>query len=494
MASGSRRGGAGEYVFVDGRAVRADEAMGAPVQETFVPGREQDALVPGAAQAGSAGRARGLGRGRSGAGAASSNPTDAARQAAPGESAAGGGSGRSSSRRALRQMDADDAFAMRDGVAAGQGYVMGGESLVADDRRKMRRLYLIFGLVLLVCFFVSCCADMARIEFRSPVEVVQGLATWVSIQFASLFHPQDVADMRVAAAAAGIEYADIAFQLGQTLKYGICGVMLAISGMLYQNAFRNPIAAPSMLGVTNGVTFAILVLVMMFGYTAYEHLGLYYLFAYVGGALVLALVMLGGKWVSGKRKFNVVNMILIGTIVSQLLGVVITYVENNFMTDMDWEAYTRLVNASGITNTWTYVSLIVGAIVSLLPVFAFRFRLNLVSFSDEETKFLGVNPERLRLLALSCGSIMILTAQVNAGQVAMMSLVIPFVVRAVFGSEFRKQLGGNILVGAILLIVCGVLSNMIIINDMQAGLGAISTLIALPLFVWMIAIRQRSWD
>ena len=74
------------------------------------------------------------------------------------------------------------------------------------------------------------------------------------------------------------------------------------------------------------------------------------------------------------------------------------------------------------------------------------------------------------------------------------SVVVPFVVRAVFGAEFRKQLGGNILVGAILLIVCGVLSNVIIINEMAAGLGTISTLIALPLFVWMLAIRQRSWD
>ena len=487
MANGSRRNRGSEYVFIDGRAMRADEAMGAPVQETYVPGREQNATVPGAAQAGRSG----FGRDRSSQAGAS----ESARQAAPGENETGNRiSKRKSSRESLREMNADDAFAMRDSAAAGKGFIMGGESLLADDKRKMRSLYLVFGLVLLVCFFISCCADTARIAFRSPIEVVQGLATWASIQFASIFHPQDVADMRVAAAASFPDYAAVAYQLGQTLKYALCGIMLAISGMLYQNSFRNPIAAPSMLGVTNGVTFAVLVLVMLFGYNAYQHLGLYYLFAYIGGALVLVLVILGGKWVSGKRKFNVVNMILIGTVVSQLLGVIVTYVENNFMTDMDWEAYERLLNATDITSVWTYVSLIVGAIVTLLPVFAFRFRLNLVSFSDEETKFLGVDPERLRLLALTCGSLMILTAQVNAGQVAMMSLVVPFVVRAVFGSEFRKQLGGNILVGAILLIVCGLVANMVIINDMPAGLGPVSTLIALPLFVWMIAIRQRSWD
>lgn len=462
MAIGFKRNRGDDYVFVNGRAIRADEAIGIPVQETAVPGRDQDATVPGAADSAANGERHRPARG--------------------------------TMSRAAREMGNDDAFALREGVASGGGSVMGGASLLDDDRRKMRRLYLVFGLVLLVCLAVSCCADTAGLAFRSPIEVVHGLGTWISLQLAGVFSPQDVADMRIEALASAPDYSAIAFQFGQTMKYAVCGVMLAISGMLYQNAFRNPIAAPSMLGVTNGVTFAILILVMQFSYLANEHLGLYFLYSYIGGALVLVLVMIGGKWTSGKRKFNVVNMILIGTIVSQLLGVVITYVQNTFMTDMDWDAYTKLVSAVGITSVWTYVSLIVGALVSLIPIFLFRFRLNLVSFSDEETKFLGVDPERLRLLALGCGSIMILTAQVNAGQVAMMSLVIPFIVRAVFGAEFRKQLGGNVLIGAILLIVCGILSNMIIINEMKAGLGAISTLIALPLFVWMLAIRQRSWD
>ena len=467
MANGSRKGRRSEeYVFVDGRAVRTEDLSHGSGSGASVPGQDQVVLAPGAQTAGPVGR----------------KPV---RAKTP--------SGRPSNRQALREMSEDDAFALREGASAA-GALLGGESLIADDRRKMRRLYLVFGLVLLACFAVSCCADPIRHGFRGPLEVVQGVTTWFSLQFIGITHPIDYADARMAVLAACPEFESIVYQCAETVKYALCGVLLAISGMLYQNAFRNPIAAPSMLGVTNGISFAVLILVLQFGWEAFQHIDLYYLYSYIGGVLVLVLVMVGGKWTGGKRKFNVVNMILIGTIVSQLLGVVITYVQNSFLSDQDWEAYNELIQAVGITSIWTYVSLVVGSLIALIPIFMFRFRLNLVSFSDDEAKFLGVDPGKLRLLALGCGSVMILTAQVNAGQVSMISLVVPFVVRAVFGSEFRKQLGGNLLVGSIILVVCGLLSEYIVIDGVAAGLGTVTTLIALPLFVWMLAIRQRSWD
>ena len=489
MAIGSRKNRGSDYVFVNGRAVRSEDALGFGVQETNVPGMDAASAVPGANEIGPAAAARA----RASAGKGQPATTQAPGQDGRPEQAASGGRSARTGRAALKAMSEDDAFALRDGASSALSFAHT-EQLMADDRRKMRRLYLIFGVVLLACVGISCCADTLMLRFRSPIEVIQGAAAWANVHWTELFDPNNLNAARAEAAATMPDYEAVVFQFGNTLKYAICGVMLSVSGMLYQNAFRNPIAAPSMLGVTNGVGFAILILVLIFGENAYQHLGLYYLFSYLGGALVLVLVILAGKWIGGRQRFNVVNMILVGTLFSQLLGVVRTYIEDNFMTDTGYLVLEELTNAIGITSVWTYVSVLLGSLVAIAPIIAFRFRLNLVSFSDEETKFLGVDPTKLRVLALSCGSLMILTAQVNAGQVAMMSLVVPFVVRAVFGSEFRKQLVGNVLVGAILLVVCGVLAEFVVINNMGIGLGGISTILALPLFVWMIAIRQRSWD
>ena len=168
--------------------------------------------------------------------------------------------------------------------------------------------------------------------------------------------------------------------------------------------------------------------------------------------------------------------------------------ENIYFADADEYAYYLLQTATGLDTVWTYVTLLVGGIVALVPVIAFRFRLNLVSFDDAETRLLGVNADALRMLALVCGSIMILTAQVNIGQVAMASLVIPFVVRAVFGAEFRKQLVGNILCGALILLMAGDITTFVGISQINLDIGSVVTICAMPLFVWMIAVQQRGWE
>ena len=364
-----------------------------------------------------------------------------------------------------------------------------------DEKRTMRRKYLLFGLVLLVLVaFSLCISDGYYGKIYYPVEVVQCYAAWFEVTGAQLFDPLNADRVYFAVMERLPMYNDVIYTVLSVFKYVGCGVLLAVSGMLYQNTFRNPIAAPSMLGVTGGINAALLVLVLQFGYGATQQMGMYYLYCYIGGALVLGLVLLGGKYMSGKGEFNVVNMLLIGTIVSQLLGVIVTYVQNMVLDEAAWDAFRLLQTATGLDTGYTYASLLIGGIVALVPVIAFRFRLNLVAFDDAEMRLLGVNADALRVLALVCGSIMILTAQVNAGQVAMVSLVIPFVVRAVFGSEFRKQLIGNVLCGAIVLLIAGDLVSYIAINEVNLDIGSVVTICAMPLFVWMVARGQRTWE
>ena len=142
----------------------------------------------------------------------------------------------------------------------------------------------------------------------------------------------------------------------------------------------------------------------------------------------------------------------------------------------------------------SYLTLLAGGVAVFIPIVLFRFRLNVVAFSDAEMRLLGVNADALRMVALVCGSLMILTAQVNAGQVAMVSLVVPFIVRAVFGSEFRKQLVGNVLCGAIVLLAASDVVSLVVLHMIDFNLNLVINVGILPLYVWMIAIGQRSWE
>lgn len=467
MANGfKRKRGDDEYVFIDGKAMRAEEAVRIELDdEPAVPGKMEAALVPGQ-------EAARLQRKR------------AAGAKKPGKTA-----------RALHAMEEEGAFDLTDDVLAGVLPIENTRSLLIDDRRKTRRKYVVFGVVLVVlALFSLCLSSQHPGQIKSPAVVIAAFADWVKLGYVHLFQSGSYHALYIETTQQNPYFSDTILQLQVVFKYLACGALLAVAGMLYQNAFKNPIAAPSMLGVTNGINAALLILVMQFGYEAFQHTGLYYLYSIAGGILVLVLVMLGGKWISGKGQFNTVNMILMGTIISQMLGVVIQYVQTNFMDETQWDAYYLLQNAVGANGPWLYITLIIGGLAALVPILVFRFRLNLISFSDDETRLLGVDPTKLRILALACGSVMVLVAQLNAGQVAMVSLIVPFLVRAVFGSEFRRQLGGNLLMGALVLLICGDLSTTIVFDGLPVGLAPVVSIVAVPLFVWMMAIRQRSWE
>lgn len=454
MAIGSRRSRNGdEYVFVDGRALSADEVVRIDVGTGTVPGQGEGATVPGQ-RAGEEGHL-------------------------------------SKTRSTLEAMASEDALAVNEGFRVS---LTQAEALMVEDRRILHRKYLVFGIVLaLVALASLCISHNLYFTLYSPAEVAASLREWVHLAYLQVANPSAYAHARAQALQEVPMYQDVFSQLLDVLKFMIAGVLLALSGMLYQNTFRNPIAAPSMLGVSNGISFALLGLVLAYGTAAVYQTRLYYLVSIAGGVVVLLLVLLGGKAMSGKGRFNVVNLILMGTVISQFLGAIVTYVQNALLTADAFTTYYLLQTAAGLETSLVFTTLGVGLVVSLIPVLVFRFRLNLISFSDEEVRLLGVDPTKLRLLALGCGSVMILAAQVNLGQVAMASLVVPFVVRAVFGSEFRKQVGGNILVGALLLLVCGDVTSCVSLWGVGVDIGSAVTILVMPLFVWMLAIRQRSW-
>ncbi len=361
-----------------------------------------------------------------------------------------------------------------------------------------RNRCLAFAAVLALVVAASLCISHDfYFTLYSPVDVARSLAAKAHLAWTHVHDPAAWARERVATSAALPMYADVFSRALDVAKCAAGGILLALAGMLYQCTFRNPIAAPSMLGVSNGVSAALLLLVATYGTSAIYETEKYYLYSIVGGVLVLAIVLLGGWWLGGgsrrREGFNVVHLILVGTVISQFLGACITYAQNALFTSDVFTTYYQLQTAATLDSGLVFATLGLGLAVSIVPIWLFRFRLNLVSFSDEEVRLLGVNPGGLRLLALGAGSVMILLAQVNLGQVAMVSLVVPFVVRAVFGAEFSKQLGGNILVGALVMVLCGDVCSYVSIWGAAVDIGSAATIMMMPLFVWMLAIRQRSW-
>ena len=363
-----------------------------------------------------------------------------------------------------------------------------------EERSLLRKKTALVGLVLVLLIGGSLCITDSDPLIVSPLEVLSCYGLWFQQLFVSFTNPVDLltaAELR----AVHPLYMQIIAHAGFTLIYVIAGFLLALAGALYQNVFRNAIASPAMLGVSSGIQLGVAVLVMVYGTAAGYFLVQRYVFAYI--AVIVTLVALFGfaRLMTTKgQPVNVVNMLLVGTIINQFVGVFVTYITWYVFDEESYDIFstlTTMVVPSNAVASW--VALIGGAVVSILPIVLLRFRLNLLSFGADDMKMLGVNASRLQLIALVCGSIMMITAQLQVGAVAMITLVVPHISRALFGAEFSKQLVGNLLLGAVLLLACHIIASLVPYSG-EVPIGVVVNFVVLPAFVWMIATQQRKWE
>lgn len=276
----------------------------------------------------------------------------------------------------------------------------------------------------------------------------------------------------------------------------ICAVLLSISGMLYQNAFKNPIAGPGMLGVSSGVSLGVMVLVWLFGSEATAMVAERYEFCYLFGFLILVFVMAAGKKLSGKNKpFDIVTMLLVGSVLSQLLGFVVSYFTLYLMDESDYLVFYTISQMLTVdTSLVSWVVLAVVCVLSITPIVVLRYKFNLMGLDDQDARLLGANPGRLRMVALVCGALMILAAQIHVGAVSLISLIVPFAARSIFGCEFRAQLIGNFVIGMPLLLACRDLCDLIPFIGDGLAIGSVVSVAAMPLFVVMMARQMRGWE
>ena len=278
--------------------------------------------------------------------------------------------------------------------------------------------------------------------------------------------------------------------IGVTL---VCAVLLSVSGMLYQNVFKNPIAGPSLLGVSTGTSLGVMVLVLLYGGEASVRTGERYALCYGFGAAILVFVLLAGRRLSRRGKsLDAVSLMLIGSIVSQLLGFVVTFVTLFVMDPNDYAVYFTVSQMLVVdTSALSWTCLGVACAVSIVPVLLLRARMNALPFDEEDVRLWGLNYGRLRAIALVCGAIMVLAAQVHTGMVGLVSLIVPFLSRRWFGCEFSRQLAGNVCVSTIFLLLCRDLADLVPFVGDGLAVGNMVGMLALPVFLLVVARRER---
>lgn len=265
------------------------------------------------------------------------------------------------------------------------------------------------------------------------------------------------------------------------------GSALATSGVVMQAIVKNPLADPYILGVSSGASLgATLAILLGLGISLGEnYVGIMAFFgAFATSIGVLFLANVGGKATS-------VKLILAGTALSSICSAVSSFVlyvinnSSNAIAAVGRWTMGSLAAAKWETNVWM---LLISTICVLFFLTQYR-TLNLMLLGDESAVTLGTNLHRWRILYLLITSLLIGFAVFNAGIIGFVGLVVPHVVRMLFGTDHKKLVPISALVGAIFLLWADVACRTLLTRT-ELPIGILTSIIGAPCFIYLMVRRH----
>ena len=270
----------------------------------------------------------------------------------------------------------------------------------------------------------------------------------------------------------------------------LIGAILAISGAVMQGLFRNPLAAPSLIGVSSGASVGASIVIVLTGAwlqtNAVLGLSVVALGAFIGSFLITLLVF---RLSTSSLGTSVTTMLLAGIAISALGGAVnslLSYFADNEM--LRQISIWQMGNLS--TANWTRVSIVAVVAVVVLILFPRESKsLNALLLGESEARHLGIDVQRVKKKLILLTTLGIGTAVAVAGMIGFVGLIVPHIVRLLIGPDHRWLLPVSALAGGILLLIADTLAR-VIIAPVELPTGILTAILGAPFFI-MLLIQQR---
>jgi iron complex transport system permease protein len=341
------------------------------------------------------------------------------------------------------------------------------------SRRATAILMMLLGLSIIVFFILNLFLGSVSIPIRDIIEILFGQKNdnviWTNIIMKS--------------------------RLPQSMTAAMAGAGLAVSGLLMQTVFRNPLAGPSVLGISSGASLGVACVVLLsgsIGGVALSKLGVIgevtiTLSAIVGSLLIMALIAFAARKVRGNVTLLIMG-VMIGYIANAIIGVL-----KFFSAEEDIRAYViwGLGSFSRVSGGQTSVFIIL--MILLLPTSFFLIKtLNLLLLGDSYARNLGLNIKRARLLVIGCSGILVAVVTAYCGPVIFLGLAVPHICRGLFRtSNHATILPASLLGGASLALLCNLIARM---PSFEGALpvNSVTALVGAPVVMWVLFKKRRS--
>ncbi len=296
-----------------------------------------------------------------------------------------------------------------------------------------------------------------------------------------------IADRLAGNASPGSEEKLILFsvRLPRILFAGIVGASLSISGVVFQALLRNPLADPYVLGISGGSALGAIIGIVLGAGTFF--LGVPFL-AFIGALITVLLVFI----VSGGSRGALLDnaLILAGVVVNSFFSAAILFalsvVNSIELHSISFWLMGDLSHAAWPEITLAAFCLLTGFVI----LYAQSRKLNLMVQGEETALQLGVHVRRTKYVLLVVTSLITAVAVALSGIIGFVGIMVPHMMRLVFGADHRLLLPATALFGASFLVVADTLAR-IILAPAELSVGVITALCGAPYFIFLMRRRLR---
>jgi len=266
-------------------------------------------------------------------------------------------------------------------------------------------------------------------------------------------------------------------RLPRVLLAALAGSGLAVSGAAFQSLFSNPLATPDTLGVATGASFgAALGIILGFGSIGIQ------MCAFIVGIACIGLVYFISK-IKGER--SMIMIILAGMVISSLFQAMVSLIK--YVADpqdvLPQITFWLMGSLSGVG----FDELIIGApliILGILIIFLLRWKINMLSLHEDESKSLGVNVKVVRLFTIMSAALITASVVSICGNIGWVGLLIPHISRMIFGNNNKSVIPACIGFGAIFMVVIDTIARSAIASEIPISI--LTAFVGAPFFIILL--------
>ena len=346
---------------------------------------------------------------------------------------------------------------------------------IANNRGR----FALICLFVLLIFAVLLSADKGAVEISQP-QIFAIIAQKIGFHSTTNFSFEQASTL-------------IDIRLPRIVLGALVGAALGISGAAMQALFRNPLADPSLIGISSGAALAATAVVIIGDIVSFSFPTIFQLFAFpiaaFAGALMTTLLIYRLATVAGQTA--VATLLLAGIAINALAQAFSGFL-TFYATDTQIRSLTFWKLGSLGGGNWTTVAVITPFILIPLIVFPYLARpLNALLLGESEAGHLGFNVEKVKKLIVVLVALAVGVSVAFTGLITFVGLVVPHLLRLIIGADNRYLIPASALLGACLLVVAD-LAARTIAPPAELPIGVLTAITGAPIFLWLL-LRDRKW-